>query len=82
MKAAWTAGLEEQRTKDVRGDFKSSLIIRKRLKEILEGRIETSLIAMTNKNNYDVANWPYLMADSVGYARAMREVINLIIEDE
>jgi hypothetical protein len=82
MKAAWTAGLEEQKTKDVRGDFKSSLIIRKRLKEILEGRIETSLIAMTNKNNYDIANWPYLMADNVGYARAMREVINLIIEDE
>jgi hypothetical protein len=37
---------------------------------------------MTNKNNYDIANWPYLMADNVGYARAMREVINLIIEDE
>ena len=82
MKAAWTAGLEEQRVKDIRGDFKSSLLVRKRLKEILEGRIETSLIAMTNKNNYDIANWSYLMADNVGYARAMREVINLILDDE
>lgn len=82
MKAAWTAGLEEQRTKDIRGDFKSSLIVRKRLKEILEGKIETSLVSMMNKNNYDTANWSYLMADNVGYARAMREIINLIIEDE
>lgn len=82
MKAVWTAGLDEQRIKDIRGDFKSSLLVRKRLKEILEGKIETSLVSMMNKNNYDTANWSYLMADNVGYARAMREIINLIIEDE
>lgn len=82
MKESWTKGLDEQRVKDIRGDFKSSLLVRKRLAELLEDKINTSLVAMMNKNNYETANWSYMMADNVGYARAMREVIKLILEDE
>lgn len=82
MKESWTKGLDEQRTKDIRGDFKSSLLVRKRLAEMLEGKVKTSLVASLNKSNYETANWAYLMADNVGYARAMNEIINLILEDE
>lgn len=82
MKKSWTDGLDEQQVKDVRGDFKSSLIIRKRLAKLLEDKITTATVATLDKGNYDTANWAYMMADHVGYRRAMKEIINLILEDE
>lgn len=82
MKTSWTVGLDEQQIKDVKGDFKSSLIMRKRLAKLLEDKINTAIVATLDKNTYDTANWAFLMADHVGYRRAMKEIINLISEDE
>lgn len=82
MKLSWTDGLDEQQKKDVRGDFKSSLIVRKRLAKMLEDKINSNLVASYDKETYNTANWAYMMADSVGYRRAMKDVINLILEDE
>lgn len=80
MKQSWTKGLDETRIKDVRGDFLSSLVTRKRLIEILEEKISTAEITSFDKEGYDVANWAYKQADLIGYKRALKDVINLLTD--
>ena len=80
MKQSWTKGLDETRTKDVRGDFLSSLVTRKRLIELLEEKISSAEITSQDKAWYDVANWAYKQADLIGYKRALRDVINLVTD--
>jgi hypothetical protein len=79
MKNSWTQGLDEQATKDVRGDFSSSLITRKRLAKLLEEKIKSADKSSLNKEGYDIANWALKQADLIGYKRALIEVIDLIL---
>ncbi len=80
MKQSWTKGLDDTRAKDVRGDYLSSLTTRKRLTELLEEKINVAEVASFDKEGYEVANWAYKQADLIGYKRALRDVINLIID--
>jgi hypothetical protein len=80
MKASWTVGLDEQVAKDVRGDFKSSLLTRKRLAALLEDKIRSADKTAMNKEGYDVSNWALKQADLIGFKRALNEVIELILE--
>jgi hypothetical protein len=81
MKTRWTQGLDETLSQDVRGDFKSSLVTRKRLAALLEEDVRSAEKTALNKDGYDVANWALKQADLIGYKRALQHVINLIIED-
>jgi len=81
MKASWTQGLDVEKTKEVRSDFKGSYLLRKRLVSILEDKIRVSTAASRSKENYALASWPYLQADAVGYERALNDVISLISDD-
>lgn len=78
MKTVWTKSLDKDQAKDVRADFISAHILRKRLTEILEEKIETKRTAIRNDQNYDKPNWSNYVADSIGYERALQEVISLI----
>lgn len=80
MKSSWLKGLDPERVKDVRGDYLSSLVTRKRLIEICEERIKTADKTSLNKEGYDIANWALKQADLIGYKRAIEEIINLINE--
>lgn len=80
MKASWVKGLEAEREKDVRGDYVSSLVTRKRLVEMLQDHIKTAEKTSLNKDGYDIANWPLKQADLIGYKRALGEIINLITD--
>jgi hypothetical protein len=80
MKASWTSGLDEALVKEVRGDFKSSLIVRKRLAEMLEEDIRGADKTAMNKDGYDVSNWALKQADLIGFKRGLQHVINLILE--
>lgn len=80
MKLSWLQGLDEEQKKDVRGDFKSSLVTRKRLTTLLENKIEEAEISALNKEGYEISNWALKQADIIGYKRALRDVINLITE--
>lgn len=82
MKSNWYTGLDESQKKDLRADFISAQVLRKRLTKLLEDKIETKRISMRNDENYDKPNWNYLMADSLGYERALNEVISLIVSEE
>lgn len=81
MKTRWTQGLDETLVNDVRGDFKSSLITRKRLALLLEEDIKGADKTAMNKDGYDISNWALKQADLIGYKRALTHVINLILED-
>jgi hypothetical protein len=80
MKASWLQGLDEQLAKDVSGDFKSSLVTRKRLATLLEEKVKEKENSSLSAEEYNVANWAYKQADLVGYKRAIRDVLNLILE--
>ena len=82
MKTIWTEGLEPDVAKEIRGDFISSHLVRKRLKKIVEDKIATSHASLRQKDIYDKPNFGVLAADSIGYERAMREIISLIDSPE
>lgn len=82
MKTEWRAGIEPDAVDELRGLFKGSSIVRKRLIEILEGKIDTVRTDARKKVNYDKANWSEYVADSLGYERALSEVISLLTDVE
>ncbi len=80
MKKSWFDGLTDDQIKEVRGDFKSSLVVRNRLRVLIEKKIESARDASLTKGGYEVANWAFKQADGIGYERALKEVIDLITE--
>ncbi len=81
MKVSWTKGVDKELAIDIRQNFKESLVMRKRLAQLLEEKAEVSLAASRSKVTYDNPNWALLQADAVGYQRALQEVISLIASD-
>lgn len=79
MKTAWITGdLEDDEKKAIRLSFQASGVTRRRLVKILQAKIKGGFIL--TKDAYDTPNWEYKQADSVGYRRAMEEVISLLDE--
>ena len=81
MKLSWTQGLTKDQASEVERDFKASLLIRRRLKEVLLSKVDASNKASRSKTSYDNPNWPFLQADARGYERALSEVIDLVFEE-
>lgn len=81
MKVSWTKGLDRQVQKDIEQNFKESSVMRRRLKQLLLDRIESSAKEGRLKDLYESPSWPYLQADKRGYERAMQEIIDLISSD-
>lgn len=81
MKLSWTKGLDPEVVKDVKGDFKSSLITRNRLHKMLQDKLSEIEQASLAADNYKDANWAYKQADVVGYKRALRVVQGLLEDD-
>lgn len=78
MKTAWTKGLAVDLKEEVSLSFKSSSIVRKRLRQLLEEKIASSQKGSISKDSYDSPSWGYLQADNNGYLRALHEIISLI----
>lgn len=78
MKTIWLEGLEEDHKKELKGDFISSQLVRKRLTKLINDKIDTNRTAVRKKENYDIAHFPALVADSIGYERALEEIISLL----
>lgn len=81
MKTVWFKGLDKDYEKELRGDFASSVFLRKRLTEILNDKIQGSQKESRGKISYENSNWAYLQADARGYERAFSEIISLISSD-
>lgn len=78
MKTSLIKGLDKDQTKDVRADFLSSHILRKRIVNILQEKIETSRASSRSLDSYNSPNWPYLQAGLIEREKAYLEVISLL----
>lgn len=78
MIETWTRGLDTQLTIDVKQNYRESLVIRKRLKQILKDKVEEAHNASLTKDKYDCPNWALLQADAMGYERALKLIDSLL----
>lgn len=78
MKTSWLSNVEEERKKDIKVNFNESLVMRLRLQEMLSNKLDSNLSHSRAKSNYENPNWANSQADSIGYQRALQEVIELI----
>jgi uroporphyrinogen-III synthase len=81
MKTVLTAGLEEERVKELTQEFKHSFFLRGRLKDILKERNESNRVRVRSTKAYEKPSWAFEQADAIGYERAIFEVISLISEE-
>ena len=81
MKVSWTKGLEKELSIDVTQNFRESLVMRRRLSQLLDEKIDASLHSARSKISYETPNWALMQADAVGYQRALQEIISLISSD-
>ena len=79
MKTSWTKGITDKGLADeIKGNFISALLTRKRLIELLEEKSNSYDRKAMNADGYDCPNWAYKMADIQGYKRALSEVVSLL----
>jgi len=78
MRSSWVKGLDKEEERGVRSNFLEALVLRKRLKQILEDKQSDSHRVGRSKSLYENPNWAYLQADASGYERALEEIIDLI----
>ncbi len=79
IKSSILAGIsDEGLVKEIRMNFVSSSIIRKRIRKLLQDKEESSVRSSLSKDGYDTPNWALKQADSTGYIRALREVASLL----
>lgn len=80
MKLTLIQGLEEDQAKELRGDFASAHLLRKRIVEVLNGKIESKRTSVSR--DYDNPNWSNKVAHVFGYEEGLKEVINILSERE
>lgn len=68
------------KTKEDRESVKQDLALAyrafRKLEEILKGKLKEP------SSDYDNSNWAYMQADTVGYNRALKEVLKLIKQED
>lgn len=80
MKLSLLQGLEKDQAQELRGDFLSAHLLRKRIIEVLHDKIETKRNSVSR--DYDNPNWNNKVAHSFGYEEALKEVIGILSEKE
>jgi hypothetical protein len=78
MKTVLLAGLTDDQKDEMRQTFAHSVVLRQQLTKILGKKIKDARSASTSRDAFGLANWAYLQADTVGYERALTEVISLL----
>ena len=78
MKTSWTQGLDKSEKADIKAYFEQGLLLRRRLSQLVDAKINTTLKGDVLASSYDNPNWALKQADSVGYRRALSEVLSLL----
>lgn len=79
MKSSIVAGItDEGLEKEVRMNFLSSSIIRKRIRELISNKETSAYKDSVSSSAYDNPNWAFKQADTAGYIRALREIASLL----
>jgi len=77
MKTVWTKGLDEEHSSEMRTAFLQGTLVRERIIEIINEKINTSRKERITKDAYETPNWGFKQADACGYERAMQELISI-----
>lgn len=78
MKLTLLQGLDPDQTKELRGDFLSAHLLRKRIVEVLNTKIESKRTSVSR--DYDNPNWDNKVAHVFGYEEGLKEVISILSE--
>lgn len=78
MKTVWNKGLNAQQKTEMKNQFEAAASIRLRLSELLEDKIKSNREKVRGSNAYDSPNWSLVQADSIGYERALAEIISIL----
>lgn len=76
VKSSLLAGLEPDQAKELKADFISAHLLRKRLTEVLTTKIESKRTNVSR--DYDNPNWNNKVAHVFGYEEALKEVISIL----
>ena len=76
MMEAWFAGTNKEARERVKQDVALAHNAFKRLSGILRNKLKDNLV-----QDYDKASWPFNQADTLGYNRALTEVLKLMEAD-
>ena len=82
MKTAIIKGLEGQELEEMENAFRSSGTIRKRLRQLIQERVDSSRDETRKRIQYDSPSWAYVQADQIGFERACYEIISLLSEKQ
>lgn len=78
MKTILNKGLNTEQKEVMKKDFIGAVFLRQQLTAILNEKIESARIASRSVKAYEDPNWSFRQADTVGYERALAEVISLL----
>lgn len=74
----WEAGLSEYQKNELSKELKTAENVLKRLEEMLDKKLTSAIKDQMAVSQYENPNWSHKQADSIGYQRALNEVINLL----
>lgn len=80
MKTVWTKGLNKEDAEEIRQIYVGSARFRAKLTELLTEKANSRRAGALSEESYVNPNWAYVQADSIGYERALKEIISLISE--
>lgn len=81
MKANLTRGLPKDHKAEIRKEFRSCSVLRKRIREILNDKLQARFKVMQNVKSYE-GEWAAQQASDLGYCKAMNELISLLEDDK
>lgn len=82
MKTSLLKGVEKDQVAELKQSFVSGLLFRKTLTTLLKDKIESNRVSSCSKKSYETKAWSEYQADSLGYERALREIVSLLSEEK
>ncbi len=78
MKTLWTKGVPTDGKEEIKSAFERGAFLRGRLSTILKEKMDAADVVSLAKDGYDCPNWAYKQADTVGYRRAIQEILSIL----
>lgn len=80
MNTAWIKGIRKnsQEDKDIRAVYAESFLLRKRLFVMLSDKFDSKIKSAMSSDNFESPSWALIQAESIGYAKALKEIMSLL----
>jgi hypothetical protein len=78
----WKAGLPPNEVEELEMKLKGAEVIFKRLTYLFDQKKKDAVRTQLLQANYESPSWAHKQADSIGYQRAITELLSLIKQDD